>query len=213
VIRPADANETVVAWRVALERADGPVALLLSRQTIPVLDRERLAGAEQLTRGGYVLWDSNGTTAGADGAGPGADGAGGGADGAGRGEEGGAEPQLILISTGAEVGPTLQAGELLAGEGVVVRVVSMPCIELFEAQPHGYHEQVLPSAVHARLAVEPGSPMSWWKLVGSGGGVVGLERFGASAPGSTVLKELGFSAESIASRARELLRQVSAVAQ
>jgi transketolase len=112
---------------------------------------------------------------------------------------------VILISTGAEVGPTLQAGRALAEEGTLVRVVSMPCMELFEAQPDEYREQVLPRAVTARLAVEPGATMSWWKWVGEGGDVVGLDRFGASAPGTTVLEKLGFTAENIASRARALI--------
>ncbi|HWX74785.1 MAG TPA: transketolase, partial [Solirubrobacteraceae bacterium] len=176
VIRPADANETAVAWRVALERKDGPVALLLSRQNLPVLDRAELGAAEDLERGGYTLWDSSRE-----------------------------EPQLILISTGSEVAPTLEAGRALAGEGVRVRVVTMPCVELFEAQPREHRDAVLPPAVSARLAVEPGATISWWKWVGSGGDVLGLDRFGASAPGSTVLEKLGFSADGIAARARALL--------
>jgi transketolase len=175
VVRPGDANETTEAWRVALEREDGPVALLLSRQNVAVLDRDQVAPAEGVRRGGYVLWDSA------------------------------AEPQLILIATGTEVGPTLEAARTLADEGAHVRVVSMPCMELFEAQPSDYREQVLPASVHARLAVEPGASMSWWKWVGSDGDVLGLDRFGASAPGATVLKELGFSVENIAARARSLL--------
>ncbi len=182
VIRPADANETAQAWRVALEREDGPVALLLSRQGIPVLDRdgEGLGRASELERGGYVLWDSS-TTSAAD------------------------EPELILISTGAEVPLTLQAGRLLATEGTRVRVVSMPCVELFEDQPREYREQVLPPAVGARLAVEPGVSLSWWRWVGDRGAILGIDRFGASAPGPTVLAELGFTVENIAARARELL--------
>jgi len=201
VIRPADANETAQAWRVALEREDGPVALLLSRQGIPVLDRdgEGLGRASELERGGYVLWDSSSSsstttttsisssasdsssTTAAD------------------------EPELILISTGAEVPLTLQAGRLLAAEGTRVRVVSMPCMELFEAQSREYREQVLPPAVGARLAVEPGVSLSWWRWVGDRGGILGIDRFGASAPGPTVLAELGFTVENIAARARELL--------
>ncbi|MFI4984647.1 MAG: transketolase [Solirubrobacterales bacterium] len=192
VIRPADANETAIAWRVALERKDGPVALLLSRQAIPVLDRVELAGAEELARGGYVLWDSPaGETASA------------GAPAHGSGEE---MPELILISTGAEVAPTLQAARALAADGVRARVVAMPCMELFEAQPQEYRDQVLPAHVGARLAVEPGATMSWWKWVGSAGEVLGLDRFGASAPGATVLEELGFTADGIGARARALLQ-------
>jgi transketolase len=179
VLRPADANETVQAWRVALERADGPVALLLSRQGIPVLDRagEQLGAAAELERGGYVLWDSA------------------------------PAPQLILIATGAEVAITLQAARELAGAGHAVRVVSMPCMELFEAQSQEYRDGVLPPAVRARLAVEPGASMSWWKWVGSDGDVLGLDRFGASAPGARVLEELGFTPANIATRARALLKE------
>jgi len=203
VIRPADANETTVAWRVALERNDGPVALLLSRQGIPVLDRAQVASAEGLERGGYVLWDSAGA-----GAGAGTDSAGGGADTASDGAGGGGAagvPELILISTGAEVPTTLHAARTLAKDGVAVRVVSMPCMELFEAQPEDYREQVLPTATRARLAVEPGASMSWWKWVGSDGDVLGLDRFGASAPGTTVLEKFGFTDTNIAARARALL--------
>jgi transketolase len=186
VIRPADANETAAAWRVALEREDGPVALLLSRQNIPVLDRAEVAAAEGLARGAYVLWDSTlpsppqGTSQPA--------------------------PQIILMSTGAEVAPTLAAARSLAEQGTRTRVVSMPCMELFEAQSSAYREEVLPREVGARLAVEPGVSMSWWKWVGSEGEVLGLDRFGASAPGSKVLEEFGFTAENIAARARALLR-------
>jgi transketolase len=183
VIRPADANETAAAWRVALGREDGPVALLLSRQSIPVLDRDEVASAEELERGAYVLWSS-----------PGQDG-----------------PEVILISTGAEVAPTLQAGRTLSEQGTNVRVVSMPCMEIFEAQPEDYREQVLPRAATVRLAVEPGATMSWWKWVGLEGDVLGLDRFGASAPGSTVLEELGFTVENIAARARALVERTSPV--
>jgi transketolase len=195
VIRPADANETAAAWRVGLEREDGPVALLLSRQNLPVFARTGLSGdagssagtgtdevvcapADGLERGGYVLWSS--------------------ADGV---------PELILIATGSEVAPALQAAREIAGEGKRVRVVSMPCMELFEAQSPEYRESVIPQ-VPARLAVEAGVSMSWWKWVGDSGDVVGIEHFGASAPGGTVLKEFGFGANSIADRARALLERV-----
>ncbi|MCW2971042.1 MAG: transketolase, partial [Solirubrobacterales bacterium] len=189
VIRPADANETAAAWRVGLEREDGPVALLLSRQNIPVLDRGEVAPAEGLERGGYVLWDSADGDFGDDG--PPA--------------RGGSGPSLILISTGAEVAPTLVAGRTVAADGVHVRVVSMPCMELFEAQPPEYRDEVLPPATTARLAVEPGASMSWWRWVGDHGSVLGLDRFGASAPGTTVLEKLGFNTENITARARQVL--------
>ncbi len=177
VIRPGDANETSAAWRVALEREDGPVALLLSRQNIPVLDRSEVASADGLDHGGYVLWES-----------------------------GSATPALILIATGAEVEITLSAARTLGAECSNVRVVSMPCMELFEAQSPEYREQVLPSAVRARLAVEPAASQSWWRWVGSDGDVLGLDRFGASAPGATVLEQFGFTTENILTRARALLQ-------
>jgi len=114
-------------------------------------------------------------------------------------------PQVILIATGAEVAPTLEAGRTLAAEGTRVRVVAMPCMEIFEAQEQGYRAEVLPAQASARLAVEPGARMSWWRWVGERGAVLGLDRFGASAPGTRVLEELGFTPENIAARARELL--------
>jgi transketolase len=176
VFRPGDPNETALAWRVGLEREEGPVALLLSRQNVETLDRDEVAPVEGVLRGGYVLWDAPG-----------------------------GEPELIMIATGAEVGPTLTAAKALAEEGRRPRVVSMPCMELFEEQDEDYREQVLPAAITARLAVEPGARMSWWRWVGDRGEVLGLDRFGASAPGTTVLEELGFTSEHIAERARAQL--------
>jgi transketolase len=189
VIRPGDANETSEAWRVAIEREDGPVALLLSRQNVPVLDRAHLGAAQGLERGGYVLWDSSSPDG----------------DGHGSRRDGDGLPAVILISTGSEVPPTLDAARQLASAGVHARVVSMPCMELFEAQPQEYRDEVLPPQARARLAVEPGSSMSWWKWVGSDGDVLGLDHFGASAPGTTVLEKFGFTADNIVSRAREVL--------
>jgi transketolase len=179
VMRPADANETAVAWRVGIEREDGPVALLLSRQNLPVFDREELSSADGLERGGYALWDSQPDST----------------------------PELVLIATGSEVAPTLRAGREIAQRGVSVRVVSMPCMELFEAQSEDYRDSVIPRSVRARLAVESGVSMSWWKWVGDHGAVLGIDRFGASAPGTSVLRELGFTSESIAQRASALLGQ------
>jgi transketolase len=186
VIRPGDANETREAWRMALEREDGPVALLLSRQGVETLDRSELGAAEELERGGYVLWDSGGAREGS--------------------SDSSVAPELILIATGAEVPPTLAAARAVAEEKQAsVRVVSMPCMELFEAQTQEYRDGVLPAESTARLAVEPGASMSWWKWVGSGGDVLGIDRFGASAPGTKVLEELGFTVENIAARAAALL--------
>jgi transketolase len=184
VIRPGDANETSHAWRMALEREDGPVALLLSRQGVETLDRAELGAAAELERGGYVLWDSSGAS------------------------DGTTAPELILISTGAEVPPTLAAARKLVAETKAnVRVVSMPCIELFEAQTQEYRDSVLPPGTRKRLAVEPGASLSWWKWVGTDGDVLGLDRFGASAPGTKVLEELGFGVENIAARAAALLER------
>jgi transketolase len=186
VMRPADANETSEAWKLALERQDGPVALLLSRQNLPVLDRSAgLAPAQEAARGAYVLWDSRGS-----------------ADGQGKLE-------LVMIATGSEVAPTLQAAQTLAAEGAAVRVVSMPCMELFEAQPQEYRQKVIPTHVPGRIAVEAAATMSWWKWVGDQGDVVGIDRFGASAPGQTVLTKLGLSTESIAQRARALRQRLA----
>ena len=181
VVRPCDANETTAAWKVALEREDGPVALLLSRQDLPVLDRDETASADGLERGAYVLWEA---------------------------PSGNGEPDLVLVATGSEVWMALEAAKSLAEQGVGARVVSMPCWELFEAEPQEYRDEVLPPDVKARLAVEAGSSLGWWRWVGDHGDVVGLDRFGASAPGATVLAELGFSADAIASRALALLERV-----
>ncbi|HEY5195232.1 MAG TPA: transketolase [Solirubrobacteraceae bacterium] len=203
VMRPADANETALAWRIALEREDGPVALLLTRQNLPVLDRSQVGAVEGVERGGYVLWDSHGGDS------PASAGEGGQSRDT---PDGGAlaqstsvpDPELVLIATGSEVAPTLQAGRDLAEQGTRVRVVSMPCMELFEAQSGEYRDSVIPRTVAARLAVEAGVTMPWWKWVGDGGDVLGIDRFGASAPGTTVLEKLGFTPDSIAARARAL---------
>jgi transketolase len=179
-MRPADGNETTVAWRTALERPDGPVALALSRQNLEVFDRDEVASADGVAQGGYVLWDAPG-----------------------------GEPQVILIATGSEVSPTLAAARALAGDGVRARVVSMPCTELFELQTAEYRDGVLPPTVRARLAVEAASPMPWWKWVGDGGDVLGVDHFGASAPGAKVLEEFGFTPENIAARAKAVFERVS----
>ncbi len=180
VIRPADGAETVWAWRVALERTEGPTAIVVTRQDVPILDRESLAPASGLARGGYVLAEP----------GP---------------EQ--ALPDLILIGTGSEVHLALGAAQLLAGEGIRTRVVSMPSWELFDAQPPAYRWSVLPPEVRARVAVEAAATLGWERYVGEEGEVVGLDRFGASAPGPTLLSELGFTARVVAERARAVLRR------
>jgi transketolase len=176
VIRPADATETVEAWRAALLRRDGPTALVLTRQKLPVLDRTKLAPAEGLQRGGYVLWDSAQGT-----------------------------PEVIIIGTGSEVHIVLDAGQQLAEEGVKVRVVSMPSWELFDRQPADYRESVLPSAVRARVAVEAGMKLGWEHYVGLEGAVVGMESFGASAPAGVLYEEFGITAENVVGQAKALL--------
>jgi transketolase len=175
VIRPADATETAEAWRQAILRREGPTLLILSRQNLPILDRAKLAPASGLARGAYILRDSDGP------------------------------PDVILIATGSEVALALSAAETLSGQSVKVRVVSMPSWELFEAQPQAYHDEVLPPAVSARLAIEAGATMGWHRYVGSVGDVIGLDRFGASAPGNTAMAQLGFSVDNVVSRAKALL--------
>ncbi len=177
-IRPADANETAVAWKVALEREDGPVALALTRQKVPTLDRTEVAAATGLERGGYVLWESG-------------------------------EPDLILLASGSEVSLALEAGRKIAAEnGTGVRVVSLPCFELFAAQPDAYRDEVLPPEVRARLSVEAGVAQGWERWVGGEGDSLALDRFGASAPGGTVLKELGYSVDNVVARATALLERM-----
>ncbi len=175
VVRPADATETVEAWRMALEYQEGPVALLLTRQKLPILDRSALAPAEGLKRGAYVLAGADGT------------------------------PDLILIASGSEVQVALDARERLAAQGVRARVVSMPSWELFERQPSDYQAQVLPPDVTARLAVEAAVPLGWERYVGPQGYVVGLNRFGASAPYKTIFEQLGFTGENVALQALAVL--------
>jgi transketolase len=178
-VRPADANETAWAWKVALEREDGPVALSLSRQKVPTLDRAELAPASGLERGAYSLWESS------------------------------PSPELILLATGVEVGLALEAARRLAAEGTAVRVVSMPCWELFEAQPADYRDEVLPPEVRARLSIEPGVALGWHRWVGDHGDSVSIEHFGASAPGPTVLEQFGYNLDNVVARASALLERVA----
>jgi transketolase len=175
MIRPADANETAVAWRVALETRDRPVVLVLSRQNLPTLDRSRYTSADGLRRGAYVLLDA--------------------AD---------AKPELILIASGSEVSLILTAAERLQGQGVAVRFVSMPSWELFDALTQAERDAVLPPSVSARLAVEAGVAQGWHRYVGAAGDVLSVERFGASAPAEVLLREYGFSVEEVCRRALAL---------
>jgi transketolase len=182
VLRPADACETAAAWRVALERRHGPTALALTRQNLPVLAETAERAAEGVPRGGYVLADLGG-------------------EGGGEGED----PEILLLATGSEVAITLEAARQLAGEGVRARVVSLPCWELFDAQPAEYRETVLPRRIQKRLAVEAASPMGWHKYVGLDGEIHALDHFGASAPAKDLAREFGFTADKVAERARRML--------
>ena len=177
MIRPADANETVAAWRVALERRDGPTGLALTRQKLPVLFETKRNPADTVARGAYVLADSSGI------------------------------PEVLLIASGSEVHVALEARDLLAQKGVAVRVVSMPSWELFDAQPASYQESVLPPGVTARLAIEAGVTQGWAKYVGLSGDVIGRDRFGASAPYKVLMEKFGFTAEAVAERALRLINK------
>jgi transketolase len=178
VIRPADATETAEAWRAALLNTDGPTALIFTRQKLPILDRTRYPSAENVQRGGYVLWQV---------------------------EEG--TPDVILIGTGSETHIALEAGKMLADGGIKARVVSMPSWELFDQQPAEYRESVLPSSVRARVAIEAGIAVGWEHYVGLDGAVVGMHSFGASAPGPVLYEKFGLTAENAAAKAKDLLGQ------
>lgn len=178
VIRPADANETAEAWKAALLNESGPTALVLTRQNVPYIDRARYASAEAAAKGGYVLADSAG------------------------------KPEVIIIATGSEVQLAIGAYEELKKRGIKARVVNMPSWELFDAQDEAYRNQVLPPDVKARLAVEAASPMGWHKYVGTYGEVLGIGRFGASAPYKTILEQFGFTVENVSAKAAALLDKV-----
>jgi transketolase len=183
VIRPADANETTAAWRVALTQRRGPVALILTRQNLPIFDRTQMAPADGLQRGAYILLDAEGTT-----------------------------PDILLIATGSEVLLAVESRKQLAEHGVRARVVSMPSWELFEQQPQAYRHAVLPPSVRLRLAIEAGIPQGWHYYVGPEGDIIGLMRFGASAPGAVAMEKLGLNVPNVVARAMQLVgRQASGV--
>jgi transketolase len=178
VIRPGDANETAVAWQVAMETRDRPVALILTRQNVATLDRTQFASAQGLRRGAYILAEAPQ-----------------------------AQPQVILIASGSEVDLIVAARHKLQEQHIPVRLVSMPSWELFEAQSRAYRDAVLPPSVRARLAVEAGVTQGWHRYVGDRGDVIGVDRFGASAPGSVVMREYGFTVEHVCQRALSLLER------
>jgi transketolase len=175
VLRPADANETLEAWRLALTNTAGPTTLVFSRQNLPVLDRQICAPAAGVRRGGYILWESS------------------------------PEPELILIATGSEIAMTLAAGQKLADEGIRVRVVSLPSWEIFDRQPEEYRDFVLPPQTTARVAVEAGIRLGWEHYVGLTGKIIGMNSFGASAPGPVLYEKFGFTSANIIATAREML--------
>jgi transketolase len=178
VIRPCDANEVAEAWRVAVDRTHGPVALVLTRQNVPILDRSRYASAEGLRRGGYVLADPD--------------------DG---------EPEVILIATGSDVALAADAYEELTKDGVRARVVSLPSWYLFDQQPDEYRDGVLPPAITARVSVEEASTLGWDRYVGPEGAVIGMHTFGSSAPLKDVQTKFGFTPQRVAETAREVLKR------
>ena len=176
VVRPSDATEAVEAWRAALGRTGGPVALILTRQKLPVIDRTAMAPASGLAKGAYVLVETAGDS-----------------------------PDVILIATGSEVALALDVYARLTKDGTASRVVSMPCWELFEAQPQAYRDAVLPPDVRARVSIEAATPFGWERYVGRDGAIVGVERFGASAPGPVVMREFGFTPEHVISTVKTVL--------
>ncbi len=176
LIRPADANETAIAWRVAIAQRHGPTALALTRQKLPTFDRTKYASAEGLMRGAYVMSESPT-----------------------------GKLDVILIGTGSEVAVAIEAQAALLKDGLGARVVSMPSWELFEAQAQAYRDEVLPPAVTARVAIEAGVSFGWERYVGGGGVVIGLDRFGASAPVQVLMEKFGFTAGNVAAQAKWLL--------
>jgi transketolase len=175
VIRPGDANEVAEAWRVVMEEKKHPIVLALTRQAVPTFDRTKYAPASGLRQGAYILSDCEG------------------------------RPDILLIGTGSELQFCVEAGEKLKADGVKVRVVSMPSFEIFERQSREYREQVLPTSVRKRLAVEAGVTLGWQKYVGLDGAVIGRDGFGASAPVKDVYKHFGFTTDNVYNTAKALL--------
>jgi transketolase len=181
VVRPADATETAIAWRMAIEHTDRPTAMALTRQNVPVLDRNVYGSAEGAAQGAYVL-----------------------------AEAGTGTPQLILIATGSEVPIALEARNLLEAEGTPTRVVSMPCREWFEAQEAAYRQQVLPPDVKARVSIEAATPFGWRDFVGDDGECLGLDHFGASAPYQVLYEQFGLTPDRVVAAAHASLSRVGA---
>jgi transketolase len=180
VIRPADANETSEAWRVAMDRHHQPVALVLTRQNVPVIDRSKYASAEGARKGGYVLADVPG-------------------------DDGGDDPDVILIATGSEVSLALEAHEKLVADGVGSRVVSLPSWEVFDRQDDSYRDEVLPPAVTARVSIEEASTIGWDRFVGEKGRTIGMHTFGTSAPLADAMSKFGFTPDKVVEAAKEVM--------
>jgi transketolase len=176
VLRPADPTETAEAWRAAIKHQGGPVAIVLTRQKVSVIDRAKYAPASGLHKGGYVVADAAG-----------------------------GKPRVVLIGTGSEMELVLGAYEKLTAEGIAARAVSMPSMEWFAKQPQSYRDSVLPPDVPARLAVEAAAPFSWYRWVGDRGAILGIERFGASAPAPRLYQELGLTVDNVVKQAKALL--------
>lgn len=177
VIRPADANETAYAWKFAIEHKIKPVAIALTRQNLPIIDQEKYAPASNLEKGAYILYDTNG------------------------------KPDVILLATGSEVQLIVEAAKVLGKENINARVVSMPSWELFEMQPDEYKKSVLPDDVTARVSVEAGTTFGWERYVGSKGSVIGIDRFGASAPYEILMEKFGFTVENVVNKAKAILKK------
>jgi transketolase len=180
VVRPADANETAIAWRTILEHNDRPAGIILSRQNLPVFDRDQFASADGVARGGYVLAEASGGT-----------------------------PEVILMSSGSEVQIAVAARETLEADGVPTRVVSLPCVEWFAAQDRAYREEVLPPSVRARVSVEASVPTGWHEFVGDAGRIVGLTHYGASAAYAVLYEEFGLTDEAVVAAARDSIQAAS----
>jgi transketolase len=176
VLRPADATETAEAWRTALTHTTGPVALVLTRQKLGYIDRTKYASAAGVAQGAYVLKDADGGA-----------------------------PQVVLMSSGSEVALVLEAAEKLGAQGIRARAVSVPSMELFAAQDAGYRDAVLPHGV-PRVAIEAAHPMSWYQLAGPDGVVLGIERFGASAPYQRIYQELGLTVDKLVDAAKQVMQ-------
>jgi transketolase len=176
-LRPADANETVEAWKIALQTTDAPTGLMLTRQNLPTIDREKYAAASGIARGAYVLHDNSG----------------------------GGVPDVILIASGSEVALAMEAHERLVAEGVRSRLVNMASMRLFEQQDNDYKQSVLPPSCSSRVAVEAGVTFGWERYAGDGGVIIGLDHFGASAPAGTLFEQFGFTADNVYAQAKALL--------